>query len=194
MVCVIDNYDSFTYNLVQYLGELGAQVRVMRNDAVTLDDIARVESRAHRHFARPRPARRCRHHDGRDQAIRASRRRSSASASAIRRSARCSAGPSCARRCRCTARPRRSSTTAAACFQRHHRAVRRVALSLARRGREGFARRSRNQREDEGRRHHHGAPASAVADSRRAVSSRIDPDERGPQDSQKLSTRLGTCD
>ena len=32
MVLVIDNYDSFTYNLVQYLGELGAEVRVMRND------------------------------------------------------------------------------------------------------------------------------------------------------------------
>lgn len=37
MIAVIDNYDSFTYNLVQYLGELGAQVRVFRNDAVTVD-------------------------------------------------------------------------------------------------------------------------------------------------------------
>jgi anthranilate synthase/aminodeoxychorismate synthase-like glutamine amidotransferase len=42
MVVVIDNYDSFTYNLVQYLGELGAEVRVMRNDAATLDEIAAV--------------------------------------------------------------------------------------------------------------------------------------------------------
>jgi anthranilate synthase/aminodeoxychorismate synthase-like glutamine amidotransferase len=42
MVLVIDNYDSFTYNLVQYLGELGAEVRVMRNDAVQLDEIAAV--------------------------------------------------------------------------------------------------------------------------------------------------------
>jgi anthranilate synthase/aminodeoxychorismate synthase-like glutamine amidotransferase len=40
MVLVIDNYDSFTYNLVQYLGELGAVVQVMRNDAVTLDEVA----------------------------------------------------------------------------------------------------------------------------------------------------------
>ena len=40
MVLVIDNYDSFTYNLVQYLGELGAEVQVMRNDAVSLDEIA----------------------------------------------------------------------------------------------------------------------------------------------------------
>ena len=42
MVLVIDNYDSFTYNLVQYLGELGADVQVMRNDMVTLDDICRA--------------------------------------------------------------------------------------------------------------------------------------------------------
>src|SRR5260370_5995973 len=40
MVLVIDNYDSFTYNLVQYLGELGAELRVMRNDVVTLEDVA----------------------------------------------------------------------------------------------------------------------------------------------------------
>jgi len=39
MILVIDNYDSFTYNLVQYLGELGAQVRVIRNDQATLAQI-----------------------------------------------------------------------------------------------------------------------------------------------------------
>lgn len=39
MVFVLDNYDSFTYNLVQYLGELGAKVEVRRNDEVTLDEI-----------------------------------------------------------------------------------------------------------------------------------------------------------
>ena len=39
-VLVVDNYDSFTYNLVQYLGELGADVRVYRNDAITLDEVA----------------------------------------------------------------------------------------------------------------------------------------------------------
>jgi anthranilate synthase component 2 len=47
VVLVIDNYDSFTYNLVQYLGELGAAVEVARNDAITLDDI---ESRAPEHI------------------------------------------------------------------------------------------------------------------------------------------------
>ena len=42
MVLVIDNYDSFTYNLVQYLGELGATLHVVRNDAVTVADIDRL--------------------------------------------------------------------------------------------------------------------------------------------------------
>ena len=37
---MIDNYDSFTYNLVQYLGELGAELVVRRNDAITLDEVA----------------------------------------------------------------------------------------------------------------------------------------------------------
>jgi len=37
---MIDNYDSFTYNIVQYLGELKAQVKVVRNDEITVDDIA----------------------------------------------------------------------------------------------------------------------------------------------------------
>jgi anthranilate synthase/aminodeoxychorismate synthase-like glutamine amidotransferase len=39
VILLIDNYDSFTYNLYHYLGELGGQVRVLRNDKVTLDDI-----------------------------------------------------------------------------------------------------------------------------------------------------------
>jgi anthranilate synthase component 2 len=40
MLLMIDNYDSFTYNLVQYLGELGQDVHVRRNDAITLEEIA----------------------------------------------------------------------------------------------------------------------------------------------------------
>jgi anthranilate synthase/aminodeoxychorismate synthase-like glutamine amidotransferase len=40
MILVIDNYDSFTYNIVQYLGELGAEVKVYRNDVLTTDKIA----------------------------------------------------------------------------------------------------------------------------------------------------------
>jgi len=41
MLLVIDNYDSFTYNLVQYLGELGAEMKVIRNDELTLDEVER---------------------------------------------------------------------------------------------------------------------------------------------------------
>ena len=55
MVLVIDNYDSFTYNLVQYLGELGADVRVMRNDVVSLEDV--VAARADRIVISPGPGR-----------------------------------------------------------------------------------------------------------------------------------------
>jgi anthranilate synthase component 2 len=40
MLLMIDNYDSFTYNIVQYLGELGAEVHVVRNDEITVDEIA----------------------------------------------------------------------------------------------------------------------------------------------------------
>jgi anthranilate synthase/aminodeoxychorismate synthase-like glutamine amidotransferase len=39
VILVLDNYDSFTYNLVQYLGELGARMRVARNDALTVDEV-----------------------------------------------------------------------------------------------------------------------------------------------------------
>ncbi|HSN01519.1 MAG TPA: aminodeoxychorismate/anthranilate synthase component II [Rudaea sp.] len=42
MLLMIDNYDSFTFNLVQYLGELGEDVRVARNDALTVDDIRKL--------------------------------------------------------------------------------------------------------------------------------------------------------
>src|ERR1700704_7186606 len=43
MLLMIDNYDSFTYNLVQYLGELGAEVKVVRNDEIALDEIGRLQ-------------------------------------------------------------------------------------------------------------------------------------------------------
>jgi anthranilate synthase/aminodeoxychorismate synthase-like glutamine amidotransferase len=43
VILVIDNYDSFTYNLVQYLGEMGQELRVYRNDKITLDEIAALE-------------------------------------------------------------------------------------------------------------------------------------------------------
>lgn len=43
MILMIDNYDSFTYNLVQYFGELGQQVRVFRNDKITLEEIEKLK-------------------------------------------------------------------------------------------------------------------------------------------------------
>jgi anthranilate synthase/aminodeoxychorismate synthase-like glutamine amidotransferase len=43
MIAVIDNYDSFTYNLVQYLGEMGADLRVFRNDEIALPDLAHMK-------------------------------------------------------------------------------------------------------------------------------------------------------
>src|SRR5262252_488521 len=43
MLFVLDNYDSFTYNLVQYLGELGATMKVARNDKITVDEVESLE-------------------------------------------------------------------------------------------------------------------------------------------------------
>jgi anthranilate synthase/aminodeoxychorismate synthase-like glutamine amidotransferase len=43
MLALIDNYDSFTYNLAQYLGELGAEVRVFRNDRIDLEDLMELK-------------------------------------------------------------------------------------------------------------------------------------------------------
>ncbi|MEQ1439668.1 aminodeoxychorismate/anthranilate synthase component II [Fontimonas sp. SYSU GA230001] len=45
MLLMIDNYDSFTYNLVQYFGELGADVRVFRNDEISVDEVAALAPR-----------------------------------------------------------------------------------------------------------------------------------------------------
>lgn len=43
MILIIDNYDSFTYNLVQYLGELGARLKIFRNDKITIKEIERLK-------------------------------------------------------------------------------------------------------------------------------------------------------
>ena len=53
VVLVIDNYDSFTYNLVQYFGELGAEVEVRRNDKITLDEIAAMRPERNPDLAGP---------------------------------------------------------------------------------------------------------------------------------------------
>jgi anthranilate synthase component 2 len=46
MILMIDNYDSFTYNLVQYLGELGQDVQVFRNDQISVDEVAKLKPKA----------------------------------------------------------------------------------------------------------------------------------------------------
>ena len=58
MILVIDNYDSFTYNLVQYLGELGAEVVVRRNDEIPASAIAAMNPERHRAVTRAQDARR----------------------------------------------------------------------------------------------------------------------------------------
>ena len=52
-VLVIDNYDSFTYNLVQYLGELGAEIEVVRNDRATVEELLSAKAGPARRLARP---------------------------------------------------------------------------------------------------------------------------------------------
>ena len=109
---VIDNYDSFTYNLVQYLGELGAEIEVVRNDEASTGEL--LERKPERVIVSPGPVHargggRLRGGDPRASPRRA--RRCSACASATRRWRRRSAAAWSAE-IRCTARPRRSSTTA----------------------------------------------------------------------------------
>jgi anthranilate synthase component II len=60
-VTLVDNYDSFTWNLVHALGALGAEVDVHRNDAITVDEIEASKARRHRRFPRPRHPGRVRH-------------------------------------------------------------------------------------------------------------------------------------
>ncbi|MFC1807751.1 anthranilate synthase component II [Candidatus Omnitrophota bacterium] len=47
MILLLDNYDSFTYNLAQYLGELGARLKVIRNDKITIPEIKRLKNLTH---------------------------------------------------------------------------------------------------------------------------------------------------
>ncbi len=113
MVFVLDNYDSFTYNLVQYMGELGAEVVVRRNDEITPEEV--VAMAPDRILLSPGP---CTPQEAGIlipliQHLANSGRRSKfprwASASAIRPSAQPSAVTSSARRISCTARPAKST-------------------------------------------------------------------------------------
>ena len=46
MILLIDNYDSFTFNIYHYLGELGAKIKVFRNDKITISEISRINPEA----------------------------------------------------------------------------------------------------------------------------------------------------
>ena len=117
MLLVIDNYDSFTYNLVQYLGELGQEVRVVRNDEIAGGRRSpALAPDAHRDLAGPVHAERGRHLAGRHQELRGQDPDPRRLPRATSRSGRRSAARSCARRASCTARPRRSSTTSKGVF------------------------------------------------------------------------------
>ena len=61
MIVLVDNYDSFTFNLVHYLGGLGADVAVHRNDKIGVDEVLAAEARGDRAVARPLHAERGRH-------------------------------------------------------------------------------------------------------------------------------------
>ena len=54
MICVIDNYDSFVYNLVQYVGDLGEECVVYRNDEVTVEQVVDLAPELDPHLAGPR--------------------------------------------------------------------------------------------------------------------------------------------
>ncbi len=96
MLLMIDNYDSFTYNLVQYFGELGQEVKVVRNDELDARADRGAASRAAGAFARPLLAQRGRHLRAGDPRTSPASCRSSACAWATRASARRSAATSCA--------------------------------------------------------------------------------------------------
>ena len=96
MLLMIDNYDCFTFNLVQYFGELGEEVRVFRNDEIDVDGIGALAPDRARAVARAVHAGRGRRLRDGDPGASPASCRSSASASATRRSAPRSAARSCA--------------------------------------------------------------------------------------------------
>ena len=60
MVLLIDNYDSFSYNLVQMAGSIRPDIKVIRNDAMTVEEIEKLKSKSHYPFAGTGISKRCR--------------------------------------------------------------------------------------------------------------------------------------
>ena len=189
MLLMIDNYDSFTYNLVQYFGELGEDVRVVRNDEITLEQIEQLAAGAHLYLARAVHAERGRHLACRCSSASPAACRSSACASATRHR------PGVRRqgRARADAHARQDSPidhTGAACFK-----ACRIAFSATRYHslvieRATLPAMPRSHRVDRRRRDHGRAPPDA-AGRRRAVPSRVDPDRARPRAAEELSADVG---
>ena len=128
MLVLIDNYDSFAFNLVHYLGELGAEVDGAPQRQGDERRRHRRRSRRHRAVARPVHAKGGRHLPRSDRAGRQTRFRSLASVSATRRSAMRLAARSCARQRRFTASCLKSAITAKAFSAASTRRSRRPAI------------------------------------------------------------------
>ena len=194
MMLVIDNYDSFTYNLVQYLGELGAEVVVRRNDETTLDEIAALQPE--RIVISPGP--------GRPEdagvsldVIRAFRR--------ARARARRVPGAPGDRRWRSAASVVRApmpmhgktspSSTTGGALRRHHGTLSRPdAITRSIVAEEGLPDDARGQRAHaRGRRLIMGLRHRDVADARRAVPSRVGPHRRGAPHAPQLPGAVVTC-
>ena len=62
MILLVDNYDSFSYNLYQLIGELEPNIKVIRNDEMTVDEIKELNPRPHYSFPGSRQAGKCRDH------------------------------------------------------------------------------------------------------------------------------------
>ena len=194
MLLMIDNYDSFTYNLVQYFGELGEEVRVFRNDEITLDGIARAAARRAGALARAVHAGRGRHLRRGDRGLRrqAADPRRLPRPPGDRRGARRHA--SSARRRRCTARPSVITTDGRGVFAGAAAALHGDPLPLARdRARDACRDALEVTATAERRRDHGRAPSRARGDEDaargRAVPSRIDPHRARPRDAARTSWR-----
>ena len=188
MILVIDNYDSFTYNLVQYLGELGTQPLVRRNNEVTLDEIAAL--RPERIVISPGPGRP-------EQAgitldvIKRFGPTTPLLGVCLGHQAIGMAFGGAVVRAIAPMHGKTSSIThdGQGVFAGIATPLDRRALPLAGGRSEGLARRAGNYGADRGRRHRDGAAASHIPDSRRAVSPGVDHDARRAASAAEFSWR-----
>ena len=186
MIVLVDNYDSFTFNLVHYLGGLGADVAVHRNDKIAVEDVLAAEPEAIVLSPGPCTPERSRHLPRSDRTGIADRCRSSASASAIRPSARRSAARSCARRVPVHGKLSEMRHQGDGVFRGINgpfKATRYHSLVVERDTMPDDAQRHRRNR----RRSGHGARAQDAAGAWRAISSRKHRVRARPSDAEEFS-------